>query len=864
MISNWFPYRRLRREHNCTRFTAFVLASIQGLGWLFLRFEAPCWQAVREQHQRLYPHLAGKPVTLGDPVRYAIQTLWLLLVRADGPQQPKRTSPLSLVRAFSHGLLRIVQLPWNALGSTFERLPVTLEPVVRSSSQRWNSLSVPVRKALYAVIGVLATILLLLCMTAPFGYAAQCVFVLLLWGIAMLVRRVPGHFPTLLLISLSVVISCRYLWWRYTSTLNWGNSLDLIFGLILLLAETYSWLVLILGYVQTSWPLNRKPAQLPSDTRQWPTVDVLIPTYNEDLSIIRATVYAALGIDWPKDKLRIHLLDDGNRASFKDFAQEAGIDYIARTDHQHAKAGNLNHALTLIDGELVAIFDCDHMPVRSFLQLTAGWFLRDPKLALVQTPHHFLSPDPIEHNLGTFGSQPNEGELFYGLVQDGNDVWNATFFCGSCALLRRSALDSIGGFAVETVTEDAHTALRLHRNGWNSAYLRIPQAAGLATESLSAHIAQRMRWARGMVQIFRTDNPLIGKGLNVFQRLCYASAMLHFLLGVPRIVFLTAPLAFLLFHAYIIYAPAIMILLYVLPHMIHASLANWRLQGSYRQTFWGEIYETVVAWYIAGPTTVALLSPSRGRFNVTSKGGLKAQNQFDWQTAKPYLLLTALNVLGLGFALWRLYTGPKQEILTIAVSVAWVIYNVLIIGVAVAVAAEMRQVRQTHRVQARLPGVIQLADGHRYPCELVDYSLGGVSLQLNQKLPLAVGTPVSLILQRGNREFVFSASLTRCNDLFMSVRLAHLQAQERIEFVQCTFGRADAWLERNRGFQADKPIQSLRQILALGAKGYVRLYNFQPAWMRTMTRPIIRSLQWLGSFFPRMPSYPLSRTASRS
>lgn len=124
-----------------------------------------------------------------------------------------------------------------------------------------------------------------------------------------------------------------------------------------------------------------------------------------------------------------------------------------------------------------------------------------------------------------------------------------------------------------------------------------------------------------MVQIFRLDNPLFGKGLRWVQRLCYVNAMLHFLSGVPRLIFLTAPLAFLLLHAYIIFAPALAIALYVLPHMIHASLTNSRLQGKYRHSFWSEIYETVLAWYIARPTTIALLNPHKGTFNVTAKGG---------------------------------------------------------------------------------------------------------------------------------------------------------------------------------------------------------------------------------------------------
>ena len=835
MIAHWFPYTRLRREQNCTRFTAFSLALIQGLGWIFLRLESPSWKALREQHRHLYPHLAEKRSSIGDPLRYVVQTLWLLLIRTPNLDQIGRQRFRQRLGGYLSAVLMIVQRPWNLLSNTFADLPSTIRPQVSKGSHWWDSMRWPMRKVLYIAIGILALALIVLCITEPFGYLAQLVFVILLWVLAMLVRRMPGRFPTLLLIALSIIVSCRYLWWRYTSTLNWNDNLDLICGLILLIAETYSWLILLLGYVQTSWPLNRQPAQLPADINEWPVVDLLIPTYNEELSVTRGTVYAALGIDWPKDKLRIHLLDDGNRPSFKTFADEVGINYIARTDNRHAKAGNLNHALTLLDGELVAIFDCDHMPARSFLQLTVGWFLPDPTLALVQTPHHFLSPDPFERNLGTFRNRPNEGELFYGLIQDGNDMWNAAFFCGSCAIVRRTAIDSIGGFAVETVTEDAHTALRLHRNGWTSAYLRIPQAAGLATESLSAHIGQRIRWARGMVQIFRTDNPLLGKGLTIFQRICYTNAM--------------------------------MILLYVLPHMIHASLTNSRMQGAYRQTFWGEVYETVLAWYIARPTTVALFSPSRGKFNVTAKGGMMEENQFDWQTAKPYLVLSVLNVVGLGFAVWRLFTGPKDEIFTVLVSVLWVVYNLLIIGAAVAVAAEVRQVRTTHRVLARLPGAIKLADGHSYPCELVDYSDGGVGVQVSQALQLPVGTQVSLILQRGNREFVFTGTLTRSSERFIGLSFAQLPPEQKIEFVQCTFGRADAWLDHNSGFEADKPIQSLKEILALGVKGYYRLYEYLPTWIRILAKPFLRIFQWLGSFLPRMPkaATPLiSRPVSRS
>ena len=848
-------YRHLRFTRGAGRLAAAQWALGYLLALLLLRLESPAWQAVLQERNRLFPHLAGKRPSPGDPLRILLQTLWLLLVRPSRPRLPVSNKRPSF--RWRQRLTSLGTYSRRALGAVVRPLPVSpslwTKPAA-TANRALDRLSPFYRTAFLAALGTFAALLALLCVTEPFSYGAQVVFILLLWWLALLVRRIPGRFAVLMLIMLSTIISCRYIWWRYSSTLRWDSPFDLTCGLILLAAETYSWIVLILGYIQTCWPLNRKPASLPESPREWPSVDLFIPTYNEDMSVVRTTVLAALGLDWPADRLRIHLCDDGRREAFRQFAAEVGIGYITRTDNRHAKAGNLNHALSVTSGELIAIFDCDHIPVRSFLQVTTGWFVRDPKMALVQTPHHFFSPDPFERNLGSFRQKPNEGELFYGLVQNGNDMWNAAFFCGSCAVLRRSAIESIGGFAVETVTEDAHTALRLHRAGWNSAYLGTPQAAGLATESLSAHIGQRIRWARGMAQIFRTDNPLLGRGLTLFQRLCYANAMLHFLVGLPRLIYLTAPLAFLLLHAYIIYAPALMIVLYVLPHMIHASLTNARMQGKHRHSFWGEVYETVLAWYIARPTTVALFNPRKGKFNVTAKGGLMDENQFDWNIARPYLLLALLNVLGLGFAVWRIIHGPTEEVATVLVSTAWALYNLLIIGTAVAVAAEVRQVRRSHRVLTRLPASISLPGGHAYPCTLSDFSDRGAGLELSVPLKLLPDDEVQLLLRRGNREFAFPARVTRLAGTHLGLRLDELDLKQQIDFVQCTFARADVWLNRHDQFEDDRPLHNFIEVLRLGGRGYYRLLEYLPASLGKPLRPLFRLVAWLASFRPRTPA----------
>lgn len=819
------------------------------LAWSLLRLETPGWQRILQHHHRYFPQISLQRPRPLDILRYALQSLWLLLVLPlDDSERSERKRFNNAFKPLFHRRRQFYQ--W------LDRVPLQLKKrgIIRRSEQRLQRLPTRARQLLFITAAIAASLLALLCISQPFSIMTQFVFVLLLWGLAMLVRRVPGRLATIMLIVLSLTVSCRYLWWRYTETLNWDDPISLVFGLLLIGAETYSWTVLVLGYFQTLWPLNRHPLSMPDAITVWPSVDILVPTYNEPLSVVKPTIYAAMGIDWPRDKLNIYILDDGTRDEFREFAASVGVQYVVRPSHEHAKAGNINHALkTRCQSEYVAIFDCDHVPTRSFLQMTMGWFLKDKQLAMLQTPHHFFSPDPFERNLGRFRQTPNEGSLFYGLVQDGNDTWDAAFFCGSCAVLRRHALDEIGGIAVETVTEDAHTSLRLHRRGYTSAYIRIPQAAGLATESLSAHIGQRIRWARGMVQIFRLDNPLFGKGLKLVQRLCYANAMLHFLAGIPRLIFLLAPLAFLLCHAYIIYAPALAIAIYVLPHMLHTSLTNSRIQGRWRHSFWSEVYETVLAWYIARPTTVALFNPHKGKFNVTAKGGLVEKRHLDWVITKPYMFLVLLNLAGIVMAFWRMAYGPSNEILTIWVSLIWVIYNMVILGGAVAVSVEARQIREAHRVEIAMPAAIAREDGHMVPCTLRDYSDGGVGVELREADALQEDEPVWLLLRRGQQEFSFPCQVQRVFGRRAGIRLHQLSTEQHIEFIQCTFARADTWALWQDGFPEDKPVQSLADIMILGFKGYLRLAEYGPPPLRRLFSLLTTLVGWLASLLPQQP-----------
>jgi cellulose synthase (UDP-forming) len=661
-------------------------------------------------------------------------------------------------------------------------------------------------------------------------------------------RSSGSYLVTLTLMLASMFSTFRYGFWRVSTTLKFfldpgsaWNVLDAFFICLLLFAEIYAFVVLFLGYFQTLWPLRRTPVSLPDEITEWPAVDLLIPTYNEPLSVVKYTALAALNIDWPSDRLNVYLLDDGKREEFRQFAADAGIGYRTRDDNQHAKAGNINHALAQLNSPYVVIFDCDHVPTRSFLQITMGWFLRDEKLGMLQTPHHFYSPDPFERNLDQFRTIPNEGELFNGIVQDGNDFWNATFFCGSCAVIRRSALDQIGGIAVETVTEDAHTSLRMQRNGWNTAYINIPQAAGLATERLSGHIRQRIRWARGMVQILRIENPLFARGLSMAQRLCYFNAMTHFLYALPRLIFLTAPLVYLIFGHVNLPGYWLLIFAYALPHLVLANIANSRIQGQHRHSFWNQIYETVLAPYIFLPTLGAFLNPRFRNFDVTAKGGVVTRRFFDSRIAQPFLFLSTLNAIGILCAIPRfiqfpgagtpsplhfiadMYDGGHPG--TILMNLLWACFNMVILGVATSVAWESRQRRQSVRLPMSVPADVELGNGTIVRGVTSDMSSGGLMVRIERAFTARIGDSVKLTLPVLDGSATLPATVVGIEGNTFRAQFGPLTLLEEEALTLVLYSRADTWLGWGESREADRPLTSLRRIVQLAGHGFARTFR---------------------------------------
>lgn len=284
-------------NNGATVFTAGLTCLLVAFFWLFFKLESPAWQRIRNNHYYWFPHISTSNPRFADTLRYLLQGTWLLLFYPRVYRQNKR------YRLFTH---------FDALRNCYYQYQKKISQrlsVFETQKESTDELRQPFkwsRTLLLWVMSIFSILLAILCISQPFDLKAQFIFVMLLWSIAMAIRHIPGRLPAMMMIVLSLTISCRYMWWRYSSTLNWNDPLSLTFGLLLLMAETYAWLVLVLGYFQTIWPLNRQPVSMPEDVNNWLNVDILIPTYNEDLSVVKPTIYASLGIDWPKEKLHIY------------------------------------------------------------------------------------------------------------------------------------------------------------------------------------------------------------------------------------------------------------------------------------------------------------------------------------------------------------------------------------------------------------------------------------------------------------------------------------------------------------------------------------------------------------------------------
>jgi len=640
--------------------------------------------------------------------------------------------------------------------------------------------------------------------------------------IAFLVLRRFHQYETarVLFLIIAAFLSIDYFFWRTFTTLGYNDALSFACAIVLYLAELYGFIVYILSIFVNVDPLEREPYPLPEDQSTWPTIDVMIPSYNEDAELLEITILSSLQMDYPKDKLKVYLLDDGGtdqwcnsddperadsarrrRRSLKELCTKIGAHYLTRARNINAKAGNINSGLEHSDGDIVMILDADHVPTSDFLLNTVGWMVKDQRMFLVQTPHFFINPDPIEKNLQTFQTMPGENEMFYRVIQKGLDYWNAALFCGSAALLRRKYLLENGGISGQSITEDAETALSLHARGYNSAYIGRPMISGLSPETLGGFIGQRVRWAQGMIQIFLLKNPLLIRGLNLSQRLCYFSSCFFWFFAYARLIFMMAPLCFLYFGLRIYNANFIDFAAYALPHLFAVFRVSDLLFGHVRWSFVSELYELIQSVYTLPAIVRVFINPRAPQFQVTTKGETLGRD-FISPLAKPFYIFLALNIIAVAFGIYRLYAFPAERFATF-ITMAWAFFNIFILLAAMGVLLERRQRRVSARMPSEIPARVRMGE-KVYNAVIRDMSVHGANLEVDAAYEAAFrpDTRAEFVVEEPEFlagkpfHFVVKNSRAAANGMaFLGVQFHHEDLDEMKRKVYLVLGNSDRWMD---------------------------------------------------------------------
>jgi tetratricopeptide (TPR) repeat protein/cellulose synthase/poly-beta-1,6-N-acetylglucosamine synthase-like glycosyltransferase len=484
-------------------------------------------------------------------------------------------------------------------------------------------------------------------------------------------------------IVFTALVCLVYLIYRAVFTLNLSGPYAVFASLFLYVAEVYGVAVVLLYFLQI-WDVREPPQQPVLEGR---TVEVFVPTYNEDPDMLRTTLLACVRMDYPH---KVYLCDDGGteaRCKDKDkgpaareradklkaICAELGVTYVTRPENRHAKAGNLNYAFEKTDGEFIIIFDADHVPEPNSITRLLGYF-KDEKLAFVQTPHAF-------YNFESFQSQFNhrrrvyweDGQLFYEVIQPGRNRWGCPIFAGSAAMFRRKALAEVGFIATETITEDMHTGLRMHSRGWRSMALSERMVAGQAAPDVTTFHTQRLRWGEGNLSIMAADNPLTTPGLTFPQRLCYLGSMIHWAGGLFKLPIYLTPLM-MLFTGVPPVNQFTWTLFAVMVLYLFCSIfgVRWVSGGFY--AFWNiELFTMAGFWTQVKGTMRAIFMRRFQKFGVTSKRGRQTNSL--WPFLRPHVYFVALSITALLWGWCPVLFGISQDYFRPILASCWTVFH---------------------------------------------------------------------------------------------------------------------------------------------------------------------------------------------
>jgi cellulose synthase (UDP-forming) len=510
------------------------------------------------------------------------------------------------------------------------------------------------------------------------------------------------------LLGIAFLLALRYAWWRATETLApWGLTADMAASWSLFALEFQALVGSLSAYLILS-RVRHRSAEADAHLGWWgnertPRVAILIATYNEELEVLERTIVGAKSLRHPEKEVLV--LDDGRRDWLRDYCATHGVRYVRRPDNKDAKAGNINHALTLLSNDpappdFVAVLDADFVPHRGFLSRSLALF-HDPEVGLVQTPQHFFNADPIQHNLGISRSYPDEQRFFFDHMQPSRDGWDIAFCCGTSSIVRWQALRQIGGLPTESVTEDFLLTLSLRNAGWKTVYLEEPLTEGLAPEGLKEYVTQRARWCLGLMQIVRSSlGPFRKSNLRLRDRWSVVDSLFYWLTTFPfRLAAVVYPLFYWYFDVTVVDARLPDVITYFGCFFVWSLVVLNLLSQGMVVPILNDVSHLIGAIPISRAAFTGLLKPRGHPFKVTAKGGDRSRVVVQWRMMAPFAILFALTFVGLILGIVSDRFAYNDAADGKWVVLFWTVYNLVVLTVTVVACIELPR-REKHVADA--------------------------------------------------------------------------------------------------------------------------------------------------------------------
>ncbi len=472
---------------------------------------------------------------------------------------------------------------------------------------------------------------------------------------------------------LAIISIGIYIGWRILFTIPRHQSygwLAAICGICLAVAESVSMLEGAEHFLNLR---KKKTPDMPVVPLEWyPHVDILIATHNEDTDLLYKTVNGCRHMSYPDpQKVHIYLCDDTARAEVGKLAKQMGVGYLPLSENKHAKAGNLNNALSKTTSPYIATFDADMIPTHDFLmemipyvflprmkQLEDGtWAERSEeemnpkyKIGFIQAPQSFYNPDLFQFNFFSEQRIPNEQDFFFREINVGRNRANAPIYAGSNTIISREALEEVGGIATGTITEDFQTGINIQKKGYTCYAVDKALAHGLAATDIDSLIKQRIRWGRGCVASLRQVNLLFTPHLSLNTKLSYISCWIYWWTFFRRFIFIASPIFFALFGIPSVICGLGELLLIWAPSYLLYNHALKVTSGKLRTQQWSNIVDTAIFPYMILPILLETLLISEKKFHVTSKAR-STEKRSDLLLAVPHALLLAADFIALAMTL---------------------------------------------------------------------------------------------------------------------------------------------------------------------------------------------------------------------